>query len=314
MISPRILLGLLLLAVLVSPAAADTWAGGFPRNYSQIISEAPVSEKYMGTPVVVSHNDIDLRGSVWGDEQMVIFYIDFQPVAPSEYTEFDLIMMDDTIITGNYSFTYNYLLFLVVSHTVTINLGDQTKTFTTPVYQGAEISLYPAKNDNDGSIVGLVMFAKGFQGIASENDNFVFYPFDVRNAPMVAIDVGDAEDDAASYGGPVGAYWEGEAFQDFWGNMGAIKDKILGILGDIYFFFEGAIYWFYFIFIENFMLVLVVYETVGLAYAAHGSKNIIEFGKKAWKVQKGFVGIFMFFFDLITGIVIKAKEIIFRWV
>ncbi len=304
---------LILAAVLIAPVSADTWAGGFPRNYSQIISEAPVSDQYVGTPFVVSHNDIDLRGDTYGDEPMVIFYVDYRPDI-TQSTEFDITLADNSVVSGNFTFVTNMILFVAYSHTITLNLESETTTFTTPATQGNTIAIYPVKSDVDPSITGLVMFSKGMTVPFSENDDFVFYPCPVRTSPMIAIETSNPEMDAGIYGGPVGAYYEGEAYIDFWGNIDAIKNFVFGFLGDIYFFLTGSLYWFNLIFIQNFTLLLALYEAIGLALAAGTAKDIFDFIKKAWKVQKSFVDLFMFFVRLIEEIIIAAKDIIFRWV
>lgn len=308
---PRLVFAILLLLALAGPASAASDLGGFPRNYTQIISEAPV-DAYPGVPFVVSHNDVDLRGQHYGDEEMVIFYINYIPSPPVEGTAFNITMLDGTYIEGDLSLTYNMIGPLTYSHTVTLTLMGDTITFDTPVYQGSTISLYPVKNDDDPTITGLVLYAKGFTG--GPTDDFLFYPCNVRSNPMIAIETENADIDAGIYGGPIGAYYKGEEYVDFWGNIGAIKDFIFGFLGNIYFFLEGSFYWFHLIFIQNFMLLIALYEAIGLALAAGTSRDIFQFFKKAWNVQVQFVNLFMFFVRLIEEIILTAKEIIFKWV
>jgi hypothetical protein len=115
---------------------------------------------------------------------------------------------------------------------------------------------------------------------------------------------------SANYGAYAGPEVTGDIIDDFlhWANE--IKDFVIEFVVIGWFVFTGALYWFKFFFVDNALLVVVLVEGGGLAYAACTSRNVFEFFKRAWALQMTIFGLFMWFMERVSQVLGYIKQII----
>jgi len=196
--------------------------------------------------------------------------------------------------------------------TATVSIDGATKSynyFDTNQFYDIDVAGY-AQQTNDTTIKGILVSSDAY-GVF-DNDLASFYPVpslaqnliyrvDATGTKPFNIEVVDSPPGEAAEGTNYSALATAQGWIDFAFGMGA---AILGVV-------TGLLFWLKFLFIDNLLLIIALYLTISMAYAACTSKNVFVFFKRFFKSQQAF---FMFILSLwgVLVTIISEFRAIFR--
>jgi len=286
-----IVLILLLALVVVTPTAAGNFTNADTVNagyVSDIYSES-------GTSI---HYDLSADGYAVTLLQITVYH------RPST-TDFTLYMLDGSTHAG--SITYSNLTYLSCDITLTLDGNSEHWTYYAP--GGVDVLntyLGTYATNSDTGELGILLAE---EWITFTNiDNYVFSPdSQIATYPISAVDISASDEVKATI---TYAYidtvqkninntdlslweWVGQLFS-FVGNIGVILFSLIAA--------------FKFIVIDHWFALIVLYESVTMAYAASQSRDIFSFCRKVFRYNKALFEVVIGFINIIIDIFHKLID------
>lgn len=244
------------------------------------------------------------------NEQKAITLIHFK--APMDHTvHFTIWYGAGNSVSGSAATAWNTSLFPLHTTTSSITFDGTTKTYsyldTNPEF---DYFLSGYARDNIANTTGLIVYNAGYGSFDNELAVFkavpniagnLIYKVDLScDVPFDAdISYGDSSEVAKSVSkNIIEVGWE-------WVNFA------LSLGGTLFGFLLGVIFFLKFLFVDNLLLIIALYISVTMAYAAISSKNIFMFYRNFFKMQRSLITFMMEIWNYLVQI-ISAFRGIFR--
>lgn len=307
---------LLIGALFVSPASAESWISYTPEGWTLLHDNADADDTVWlgnwtggeyGVGAAIGRTDPVLFNPSEDNPGYVIFHTETELDA-NEGFDFTLRLIDGTTIPGsvtvNWAWPYTETTLVLGSSTFYEN-GLFPLDVTSDLDR--KYRIYPAYHEENDEYAFILQ-----EHNLLEKNRYVKFP--VSNAREIPIYSFYLEPTAGDCGatvwiGDYDTYINAEEY-DIWKSAQAAASFATKFVSTVWFIANGITYWFYFIFIENFFLTIVLYEGVVLVLAANESKDIFRFFKNAWRYQTKLFEFLMWFFNAILQIVYFVKSII----
>lgn len=196
--------------------------------------------------------------------------------------------------------------------TATVSIDSVTKSynyFDVNQFYDIDVAGY-AQQTNDTSIKGILIHSDAY-GVF-DNDLAAFYPVpslaqnliyrvDATGTKPFNIEVVDSPPMDAAQGVSYSVLGTAQSWIDFAFGIGG---AVLGVV-------TGLLFWLKFLFVDNLIMIIALYLTISMAYAACTSRNVFVFFKRFLKSQQAF---FMFLLSLwgILVTIVSEFRAIFR--
>ena len=290
-----------------------------------IILAAPVSATYS-----ITGSFLDISKLI-NEPSVTVFSYTADPDEKLVKTEFDVpinTLVNFTLYYGESSSvdgSIEYIPYLIVGKsTSTLMLGGHTETENFIDAQALgyaavrHIILQGYARNETGATITDVGFAVYDRGYGTYSNMLVYYP--VANLPSnliygislsstqgITIEIQTAKTDKLS----------AQVSATLPENLGAQTTGILSTLGAyvgmIWGVFASLFYWLKFIFIDNLILTVCLYISGTMAYCAMTSRNIFEFYKKFFRLQRSIFefasGAFNVLVQMITALINVFKPV-----
>lgn len=294
---------LICLSILALPVSAGYSVTGQFTDISQVISQTNVNSfTYTADP----------------DEKIVdtVFYVPLNTLV-----NFTLYYGTGSTVSGS----IEYVPYLIVGKsTSTLMLGSDTKTVN---FIDAQVSGYSAlsqvrisgyaRNESGSAItdVGFAVYDKGY-GIYS--DMLVYYPvsnlpsnliyrIDIVSTQGITVVVETGKTDV------FGSHVSATLPENLVGKVTGQITSLWGYVGLIWGVFYSLFYWLKFIFIDNLVLTTCLYISGTMGYCAMTSRNVFEFYKKFFRLQRSIfefaAGAFNVLVQMITAVINALKPL-----
>jgi hypothetical protein len=289
----------LLALVLITPAAAGNFTNADTVNtgyVSDIYSES-------GTSI---HYDLSADGYAVTQLQITVYH------RPSK-TDFTLYMLDGSTHAG--SITYSNLTTLTCDITLILDGNNKHWTYFAPGFDripggvdllNTYIGTY-ATNSDTGEL-GILLAEEWIS--LTNIDNYVFSPdSQVSTFPISAIDISASQEVKATityaYIDTVQKNIKNEN-KSLWEWIG----QLFGFVGNVGEILFSVIAAFKFIVIDHWFALVVLYESVTMAYAASQSRDIFSFVRKFFRYNKALFEVILGFITIIIDIFHKLIDVL----
>lgn len=221
---------------------------------------------------------------------------------PGSSGTFQLNQGNGQTISGSWSYTQIGPVLVPLQATAQIgDSGDASFTYITP--GSLTIGIWPQSNVTNSNSMGLGLGqtqAYYNSVVYSSMDPSPIIGFTIESDQSVITDEVLVPYDLA--GSSLSPTQKGMGLDDLW-----------NILNTVWTTFEAIIYWLKFLFVDNLVLVVVLYFTGTMAYAANTSRNIFIFYKTWFKQQAAMFRFITEMFTTVYTFIIAAFNAVTKW-